>query len=892
VEPGCALPPRWRVARLLGRGGQADVWLAWDSELEEWVAIKVFRPDLTRSARERLRREMRLGRHLQHRNLVNLYELIDADDRLAVVMEWIPGGSVAQRLNDGPMPVEEVIGIADQTLAALECLHENRVVHRDVKPSNLLVDADEVIRLADLGLVRRLDEQHDLTRTAMTVGTPLYMSPEQIRGLRGTPSSDLYSLGATLYELLTGSPPFVASSELEVAHLHLQNRAPDVRVARPDCPRWLARFVARLLEKDPEDRFPDAGQARAAFRQRRVLTSPRARRRAVLGSAAVVVTALALAAFGRFGLTHLAQRPTVRVEASGTTIRGLDDRGQVTWLVPLFGRVQQVERADLEGDGQIETLVTTSAVSHDREDTARSEVIVVRDRGQVLTRADLANLIPDWPYPFPKRVNGFLKLMDVDGDGHPELVVRCLQSAFYPSAILIYWPLADRWTPALVHSGFITDVVAVPGSSPPRLRVVGINNRLAVLPIAGELVIGVPGVPANNPLADTSWCGSPDLGLNPTSAAQWVWYTSLDQGPFVCSITVDPDGGSTMTCGHTERRVDRYGNPVPGPNVGRDLSKARLKLLDSVFMLGLAEQPITAKAVQQRLEEIQNDFPDVLDERPYQAIVGIGAARALARVDALSGAVGLLRHTEAAAPFEDVLFRLAHLEALAGDLKRAVDLLVPSINSPVTSRGGFDDPRLLMRVAIEMHDEKLFATTLPHMWLSEGLPEEERRGLATAMWARAHLYWDVVSDADCGARSWSYAPAGEAMGCLARWRVGQTLATDPDAMRSGLGRNPDAAAEFQLALGAAELGLGRSRDALAVLGKLIGALEPQARDDFENRQVLDLAEGVYVKALVSAGREREALERARWLRPSLRNGLLPAILVDEAVYAAEHERSR
>ena len=171
-DPGFALPPRWKPARLLGRGGQADVWLAEDTELSEWVAVKVFHPDLTEAARERIRREVRLGRSLQHPGLVRVFELIDTGDRLAVVMELVAGGSVAQRLEAGPLPIDEVIRIADETLEALAFLHREGVVHRDVKPSNLLLDAGGRVRLADLGLVRRLDDAGDLTRTAMTVGTP------------------------------------------------------------------------------------------------------------------------------------------------------------------------------------------------------------------------------------------------------------------------------------------------------------------------------------------------------------------------------------------------------------------------------------------------------------------------------------------------------------------------------------------------------------------------------------------------------------------------------------------------------------------------------------------------------------------------------------------------
>ena len=146
------LPDRWHIERFLGSGGQSEVWLAHDSLLGELVAVKVFNPALSREAMERLRQEVKLGRSLRHPNLVRVYELIEAGGRLAMAMEWLPGGSVAQKLSGGPLPIPEVLQVAEETLAALAHLHEQRIVHRDVKPSNLLLDESGHVRLADLGL--------------------------------------------------------------------------------------------------------------------------------------------------------------------------------------------------------------------------------------------------------------------------------------------------------------------------------------------------------------------------------------------------------------------------------------------------------------------------------------------------------------------------------------------------------------------------------------------------------------------------------------------------------------------------------------------------------------------------------------------------------------------
>lgn len=176
--------------RLLGAGGQGVVWLAEDTELGMRVAVKVVsRPD-SAEAMQRVRREVRTARAVHHPALVRLFDFVEQDGRVAVAMEHLDGGTVRDLFERGPMPVDRVVEIGDRVLGALAALHAAGIVHRDVKPSNLLLDAGGDAHLGDLGLVRPVETGDELTVTGTLPGTPAYMSPEQLRGEPATPASD------------------------------------------------------------------------------------------------------------------------------------------------------------------------------------------------------------------------------------------------------------------------------------------------------------------------------------------------------------------------------------------------------------------------------------------------------------------------------------------------------------------------------------------------------------------------------------------------------------------------------------------------------------------------------------------------------------------------------
>jgi len=884
-EAGLVLPERWKLARRLGRGGQADVWMAEDTLLKERVAIKVFHPDLSAGERERMRREVSLGRSLAHPNLVRVYELVDAGDRVAVVMEWVSEGSLAQRLETGPLPVDDVVRIADDTLAALSFLHERNIVHRDVKPSNLLVDADGRIRLADLGLVRRMDDAGDLTRTAMTVGTPMYMSPEQLRGERAGPAADLYGLGVTLYQLLVGHAPFQAPSQFELARLHMQARVPDPRRARPDCPRWLGRFVARLLEKLPGDRFPDARAARGALLRQRVLWSPRFRRRLAAAGTVIAVGAALAAAAARYVVPAIRRGETVRVEATTREIRGVDGHGRVTWALATDLPIREVVRVDVDGDGAAETIAQTQVASLGRRGAGRhSEIVIVSNTGRMVSRIrpdDVARTF--WSYDFPINLNAYVQVADLDGDGRSEVIANCRHTAFFPTFVMIYWSSADLWQPILMHSGALYDLEPVAGASPPRLRIAGINNRLSMLPVVGELVVRKPAGPVKQTSDRPRALTSGDVGIGPANGLEWAWYTPLDEGGGATELGSGPDGSITVRAGTRVVPLDRFGNPSPGANAGRDLRGLRLEFFNHLDRLSDRNQPMDRDEVARRLLAAEAGAAALLAEPPYRAILGLAASRAFARVLATSDAERVLRATFVAAPYEDVAYRLAHIEAVAGKLDTAVETLRAGVDTPVTPRAAYDSIHLLLRLAIEQRDEQAVRLLLGKLNWWGTLDRRDQLGLSATLWSRAHVWWDRIDEGDFSVRSFSFAPDGEALACLSRWRLGRTAADDPEAMERAIEENPDAAWEGRLAQAAAYLGLGRDVEALGTVGALIASLETVSRDDFMNRQVLDLARGLYVKALWQSGNRAQAVSEARAVRPMLRDGLLPAILVDEVL---------
>lgn len=279
---------RYRLLDLIGRGGMGEVWRARDESLGRHVAVKCLKPmgpqhdqDFIRVLRERFRREARVAAALQHRGVTVVHDFGEHDGVLYLVMELLDGRNLSQALEDNaqhPLPVADVVDIAEQVADALGYTHQQGIVHRDLKPANIMRLTDGTVKICDFGIARL---GHDigftsrLTGTGVAMGTPHYMSPEQISGGQIDHRSDLYSLGCVLYEIATGLPPFDLEDAWSILVGHRDTTPDSLRAHRPELPGFLDRIVLDLLAKTPEERPADADDLRRRIAGGRTREQPR-----------------------------------------------------------------------------------------------------------------------------------------------------------------------------------------------------------------------------------------------------------------------------------------------------------------------------------------------------------------------------------------------------------------------------------------------------------------------------------------------------------------------------------------------------------------------------------------------------------------------------------------
>ena len=312
MRPGDQVAGRYRLDELQGHGPMSEVWRAHDDTLDRTVALKILSPTADLG---RFRREAQAAAALAHENVMRVFDYGEDEAGPFMALEWLPGGTLEDRLADGPLPLDETHRIAAGMAAGLAHLHSRGLVHRDLKPANVLFDEEGRAKLGDFGLARSTAGAGTLTEAGTVLGTAAYISPEQAAGEPAVPASDVYSFGVILFRMLTGALPFTADNAVALVNMHRHETAPAVETLQPDAPPELAALTAAALRKDPAERpadgaallaalgaGPTAVVARADTEATRVLPamapaedspSGDGRRRAALIAAAIVLLAAA-----------------------------------------------------------------------------------------------------------------------------------------------------------------------------------------------------------------------------------------------------------------------------------------------------------------------------------------------------------------------------------------------------------------------------------------------------------------------------------------------------------------------------------------------------------------------------------------------------------------------
>jgi len=293
------------IREALGKGGMGVVYKGWDPELQRFAAVKMISEEALEDEAfvTRFRREARAASLVNHPNVARVYSAGKHEGRGYYVMEYVEGTTLAQLLDrQGQIPVSDCVRYLRQACEGLRAAHQAGVVHRDVKPSNLMLDKQGVLKIVDFGLARRMVGDARVTRAGAFVGSPAYISPEQARGEEVDHRSDIYSLGATCYHLLAGRPPYLGDTPLATLAQHITAKLPSLAERVPGIPPHLCTVIERMMAKDPgsryqtyDDLFADLAVAQMGETQKtRPVGISRSSRRLVVVAAVVVLFAVAI----------------------------------------------------------------------------------------------------------------------------------------------------------------------------------------------------------------------------------------------------------------------------------------------------------------------------------------------------------------------------------------------------------------------------------------------------------------------------------------------------------------------------------------------------------------------------------------------------------------------
>ena len=271
MQIGQIIKERYEITQLLGEGGMSYVYKAIDKQLQRTVAIKTLKPNYVEQEKfvERFKREAQTAANLNHPNIVQIFDWGIGDEPF-FVMEYIEGNTLTSIIaNKRTISMNDILFIGAQVSSGLQAAHSKGLVHRDIKPGNIMITPEGKVKVTDFGIVSLQNEESDITKTGSILGTASYISPEQAQGKPVSKESDLYSLGTVLYELITGRPPFEGDTPIATATKHITDKPEKLSTYRADIPKGIENAVLKLLHKYPKDRFKNAEDLRAVLLQQK-----------------------------------------------------------------------------------------------------------------------------------------------------------------------------------------------------------------------------------------------------------------------------------------------------------------------------------------------------------------------------------------------------------------------------------------------------------------------------------------------------------------------------------------------------------------------------------------------------------------------------------------------
>jgi tetratricopeptide (TPR) repeat protein len=420
LAPGTQFGPRYRIESLLGEGGMGAVYKAYDKELDRIIAIKLLQPGLTRDpeALQRFKQELLLASRISHKNILRIHDLGEVEGVKFITMAFIEGQDLHTILKRGKLNLERAVSLARQIAQALDAAHAEGVVHRDLKPQNILVDAGDTIYVSDFGLAKSLDTgAEQMTRAGQVLGTPRYMSPEQVEGKPADHRADLYALGLILYEMCTGCFPFEGDSTLSMMYARAKQKPKNPVLVNPEVPGWLARIILHCLEREPYKRYQSAHEivadldaggtgagagARSGFgsgaRSVQISLALPETRRGWLLAGGGVLAALLLLVITIAPLRHLVLRRSAAPEEAPRVLTGIPPLAQGRYIAVLPPRTLGTDQAlAYLAEGVSEALAAKlfQLKSVHIAGPASAEVLRQRDSLERVARSLGANLVVD-----------------------------------------------------------------------------------------------------------------------------------------------------------------------------------------------------------------------------------------------------------------------------------------------------------------------------------------------------------------------------------------------------------------------------------------------------------------------------------------------------------------